>query len=74
MKYGVLFMADSLESHLVVITAELRLMVVDNGWIVYLDKRLRRNNDYHVERRRWENDISLKLLVPNSQGYEHYKF
>ena len=32
--------------------------------------------DYHFERRRWEKDISLNLLLPNSQGYvyEYYKY
>ena len=50
--------------------------MVDNGWVVYFDKTFWRNNDYHFERRRWENDISLNLLVPNSQGseYEDYKY
>ena len=61
MEYGILYVVDCSGSHVVAIMAELRLMVVDNGWVVYFDKRLWRNNDYHFERRRWENDISVEL-------------
>ena len=40
MEYGVLYVEDSLELHVLAIMAELRLMVVDDGWVVYFDKEV----------------------------------
>lgn len=77
LEYSVLHVGNPLELHAVAIMAELRLMVVDDGWVVCFDKRFWRDNDYHFERRRSEDDISLNfLLVPNSQGYgyEIYRY